>query len=52
MFQSIGGATIAQWIRLRLPFSRLGLESLAPMLISLIVKFVLLLSCEKNENKQ
>ena len=49
------GAAIAQWIRLRLPSCWPRFESQVhhlPMLLSFIVKFVLYLSCEKNENKQ
>ena len=39
------GATIAQWIRLRLP-------SCTPSTLFSSIVFVLYLSCEKNENKQ
>ena len=46
------GATIAQWIRLRLPSCRPGFESQARNLRFLFIVFVLYLSCEKNENKQ
>ena len=43
------GAAIAQWIHLRLPSCRPNIPS---MLLTFIVKFVLYLPCEKNENKQ
>ena len=48
----MGGAAIAQWIRLHLPSCRPGFESQAHHLCFFNLYLSFELECEKNENKQ